>query len=99
MSTTPEGRPAPDERPEPGLDVNTWLESLGALLPAGTLGQIGPDDRAALLDLARVAAHQSHRTAAPISTYLVGLAFAALPRPERLARIREIVARLEADAG
>jgi hypothetical protein len=81
------------------LAVAAWLERLGALLPAGTLDQVGPAERAALLDLARIAAHQSHRRAAPITTYLAGLAFASLPRPVRLARLAELAARLEGDGG
>jgi len=79
------------------LDVESWLGRLGAHLPAGTLDEVGTAERAALLDLARIAAHQSHRRAAPISTYLVGLAFASLPRAERLARIVDLAARLDAE--
>ncbi len=85
----------PDPARTDQVDVETWLGALGALLPAGTLGEAGPEERAALLDLARIAAHRSQRWAAPISTYLVGLAFASLPRAERLARIRALVARLD----
>lgn len=79
-------------------NVEAWLERLGALLPPGTLDEVGTAERAALLDLARIAAHQSHRRAAPISTYLVGLAFASLPRADRLARIADLAARLDAEA-
>jgi hypothetical protein len=91
VSTTPEDRPAP------GLDVDGWLHLLGGELPGGTMDEIGPEERAALLDLARVAAHRSHRSAAPITTYLAGVAFARLPRPTRLARIRDLVARLDTE--
>ena len=80
------------------VDVETWLDALAALLQAGTLLEAGPEERVALLDLARIAAHRSQRWAAPISTYLVGLAFASLPRAERLERIRGLVARLDAEA-
>ena len=52
-----------------------------------------------LLDLARIAAHQSQRRAAPIATYLGGLAFASLPRAERLSRIAGLAARLAIDEG
>jgi hypothetical protein len=81
------------------LAVAAWLERLGGLLPAGTLDEVGPAERAALLDLARIAAHQSHRRAAPITTYLVALAFAPLSRPERLTRLTELAARLEGEGG
>jgi len=81
------------------VDVETWLQALGALLPAGTLEQDGPEERVALLDLARIAAHRSQRWAAPISAYLVGLAFASLPRAERLDRIQALVAQLDGGAG
>lgn len=64
---------------------------------AGTLDLIGSDERAVLLDLVKIAAHRSHRTAAPISTYLVGLAFAELSRAERLARLRAVVASLDVE--
>jgi len=75
--------------------IDEWLAELGALLPAEVLDEAGPAERALLLDLARIAAHRSHRSAAPISTYLVGLAFAPLPRERRLAGLRELVERLE----
>ena len=81
------------------LDVEAWLDRLGALLPPGTLEEVGTAEQAALLDLARIAAHQSQRRAAPIATYLVGIAFASLPRAERLARIADLAARLATDEG
>lgn len=81
------------------LDVDEWLGQLGALLPTGALEEAGPEERAVLLDLARVAAHRSQRWAAPISTYLVGFAFAPLPRAERRDRIRALVAQLDVEAG
>jgi Domain of unknown function (DUF6457) len=77
--------------------VEAWLGELVALLPAGSaaLDEIGPAERAVLLDLARVAAHRSHRIAAPMTTYLVGLVLGTTPRPERLAKMRELVDRLD----
>lgn len=41
-----------------------------------TLGTEGDIDTKALLDVARVAAHKVERRAAPITTYLMGLAVA-----------------------
>ena len=90
---SPQG-PSPTDK----VDVETWLRTLGALFPPGTLEEAVPEERVALLDLARVAAHRSERWAAPISTYLVGLAFASLPRAERRDRIRALVATLEVTA-
>lgn len=81
------------------VDVETWLDELGALLPAGCLAEAGSEERAALLDLARIAAHRSQRWAAPISTYLVGVSFASLPRADRLERIRALVAQLDVEVG
>ncbi len=81
------------------VDVETWLGELGALLPAGILAEAGSEERAALLDLARIAAHRSQRWAAPISTYLVGVSFASLPRADRLERMRAIVAQLDVEVG
>lgn len=85
-----------DERlgAEPGT-VEAWLAELAERLPPGVINEVGAAERAVLLDLARIAAHSSHRTAAPISTYLVGLALAPLRRSERLARMRELVDRLD----
>ena len=44
----------------------------------------------------RGAAHPSERIAAPITTYLAGVAFAGLAPAERLARLRGLLAELEA---
>ncbi|MDA8238101.1 MAG: DUF6457 domain-containing protein [Chloroflexi bacterium] len=82
--------------PIPPLDLEAWLDHLAAFLPPDVVAEAGPGERAVLLDLARVAAHGSVRTAAPISTYLAGIALAGLPRTERLARLRALVAALEA---
>jgi hypothetical protein len=78
-----------------GSAIAAWLVELGAALPAGALDEVGEDERAVLLDLARIAAHRSHRSAAPITTYVVGVAFAGLPREDRLARMRALVERLD----
>jgi hypothetical protein len=55
-------------------------------------------ERAGLLDLARVAAHASERISAPLTTYMVGLAIADVPSPERAARIAALVQRLDQSA-
>ena len=80
---------------QPPLDLEAWLARLDALMPGGVVDQAGPEERTVLLDLARIAAHGSERIAAPITTYLAGVAFAALPRAERLERLRELARTLE----
>lgn len=62
---------------------------------AGGGPELGADERDALLDLARIAAHTSERWTAPLSTFLVGLRYAALPADERGARLRALVERLD----
>jgi len=53
--------------------VDAWLTEA-----AGRLGlseaDLGPDDETTLLDQARIAAHESARTNAPLYCYLLGLA-------------------------
>ena len=77
------------------LGLAEWLDVLGNRLPPGAVDQVGAAEYAALLDLARIAAHRSERIAAPISTFVVGLVWADLPRAERLARLRELVTALD----
>ena len=86
------------DEPDAGLppEVREWLDRLGAELPPGTLDQIASHElQAAILDLARVAAHRSARMAAPLSTYLAAIAYASLPARECVDRIRDLVARLD----
>jgi len=84
------------DRPAPAVAAEAWLEMVRQLLSgdAGTL-PLDAAERAALLDLARVAAHTSERIAAPLSTYLAGLALASIPAAERAERIAALVRRLE----
>lgn len=83
------------EAAQPTLDLEGWLARLDDLLPAGMVAEAGADEMTVLLDLARIAAHGSERIAAPITTYLAGVAFANLPRAERLAHLRELARALE----
>ncbi len=76
-------------------DIEAWLRRLAAVLPSGTLDELGSEERVALLDLARIAAHQSHRSAAPITTYLIGLTVAGLPRAARLERLLALARELD----
>jgi hypothetical protein len=75
------------------LALSAWLDRLARLLPASAPSVTNAEE-AAILDLARLAAHQSVRIAAPISTYLVGLAYASLEPVERARALQGLVARL-----
>lgn len=86
------------DRTAPGIAPAGWLDRLIVELGVEGISPPTPAETRALLDLARVAAHASERIAAPLSTYLVGVAFAALPTAERADRIAALVAVLEADA-
>lgn len=77
------------------VSLDAWLERLRTQLPAGASLTISGAESAALLDLARVAAHTSERIAAPLSTFLVGVAFGGLPEGVRATRIAELVRSLE----
>ncbi len=78
------------------LGLEAWLARISELLAVDVADGVGPAERAVLLDLARVAAHRSERIAAPITTYLAGAALAGLAPAERLARLRGLLAALEA---
>jgi len=84
------------DRPAPAIAAEAWLEMVRDLLSgdAETL-PLEAAERAALLDLARVAAHTSDRITAPLSTYLAGLALASIPAAERAEQIAALVRRLE----
>ncbi len=77
-----------------GMALDRWLElvehTLGAPLPA-----VAQEERALLLDLARVAARRCDRIAAPITAYAVGAALASTDAGERAARLERLVADLE----
>ena len=84
-----------DDATPPMPDIDGWLQRLEATLPPGTVDEAGPEERSVLLDLARIAAHESHRSAAPITTYLIGLVVAGHPRAARLERLRAIARELD----
>jgi len=83
VTTTPPGTPAPGT-PAPGTPAPEWVRRFADLL-----GTTPPTDEEvdALLALAGVAAHASERTAAPLSTWLVGRAGVA-PREAKAAAAR-----------
>ena len=61
---------------------------------AGELGvRLDEGDVRAILDLARVVAHQVERPAAPVTSFLVGLAVGAgIPLDEAAGRVRALAA-------
>lgn len=79
------------------MSVDAWLDRFAAELPGEMDASLSDDDREALLDLARVAAHRSERIAAPLTTFLLGLALAGSSREDWPARIRTMVERLDRD--
>ncbi len=83
------------ERSASGVPVADWLARLIDLLPEGGWTAPSPDETRALLDLARVAARASERVAAPLSTFLVGVAYASLPSAERASAVARLVETLE----
>lgn len=86
----------PGDRPTgEAIPLTVWLEELAETLsPSGGPGP-SEEENAALLDIARIAAHSSERIAAPLSTYMAGLACAKLPSAERAEALRSLVRRLE----
>jgi len=58
---------------------------------------LSPDERTAVLDLARVVAHGVERSAAPIASYAVGRIVAQADADERLALLHALIERIEAE--
>jgi hypothetical protein len=87
----------PGDRPaSEGIPLADWLEKLGGILgPSGGPG-LSDEEQTALLDIARIAAHTSERIAAPLSTFMAGLACAELPPRERATALRSLAEQLEA---
>lgn len=81
------------------MSPEEWFDRLSAALPDAAGLNVTVQEREALLDLARVAAHTSERWVAPISTFLAGVALGAAPPRERLRVIQQVVAELQAFAG
>lgn len=76
------------------MEPERWLARLRATLPGGVL-DVTEAERHALLDLARIAAHGSERWAAPVATFLAGVAYAEVPAPDRADALRALVTELE----
>ena len=82
-----------------GMSSDEWMERVRQALGSADPGiDLGPDEREAILDLARVAAHTSERIAAPLTAFVVGAALRDLAMPARIERLRALTAALEPDA-
>jgi Domain of unknown function (DUF6457) len=76
--------------------LQNWIDAAAAELGV----RLDEADVRAILDLARITAHQVERPAAPVTSFLVGLAVGAgLPLPEAAGRVRELAASWAAPAG
>jgi hypothetical protein len=69
-------------------DVEQWTVELAEALGLGADAEV---DIAGVLDLARLAAHEVARPAAPLTTFLAGF---ALARGANLEQVVDVVARL-----
>ena len=88
----------PEDSPisEP-IPLEAWLQRLANILgPEGGPG-LSDDEQAAILDVARLAAHKSERIAAPLTTFMAGFACAELQPWERAEALRSLVEQLEAE--
>jgi len=87
----------PDDSPVSGpIPLEAWLQRLANIMgPAGGPG-LSDDEQAAILDVARLAAHKSERIAAPLTTFMAGLACAELQPWERAETLQSLVEQLEA---
>lgn len=72
------------DQPQTPADLDAWAAQVATVLGVADIGvEVG-----AVLDLARDAAHGVARPAAPLTTYLVGLAVGrGLPYAEAVARV------------
>jgi hypothetical protein len=78
----------------PGIPISDWMAAVAHWVPDELEGRLSAGEIAALLALAREAAHRSERKAAPLTTFLAGVAVSGLRGPAREARIRELTAAL-----
>jgi hypothetical protein len=83
-----------EQTPTP-VQLHDWLDQVRRLLPSDADLSLSDAEQRALLDVARIAAHRSERIAAPLSTFLVGLALGGLARGERRGRLADLVHQLE----
>ncbi len=81
-------------RESTAIPLEAWLDLLLAELPADS-PRPAAAEQAAILDLARVAAHASERIAAPISAFMAGMALASRGGDERAAALQTLVRKIE----
>jgi hypothetical protein len=84
--------PGPDDVAA-GLPLDDWLERVRSAIGAGA-PDLGPDEREALLQLTRLAAHASERVAGPLTVYLLGMSVAGRDAESRQDAIEELMGRL-----
>ncbi len=84
-----------------GLRLDEWLDAVrDELVAAGTEAPVVTrDEQRALLEMARIAAHRSERIAAPITSFLLGLALAGRDPAARAEAIGRLAGRLEERPG
>jgi hypothetical protein len=75
-------------------ELNEFIERVRALLGPNP-PSIGEGEVEAVLELARVAAHSAERRAAPVTTYLAGMAVAGAAPEAREAFLDDLVVKLE----
>jgi hypothetical protein len=76
------------------MSLAEWMGRLRATLGEEPGIDLSAEEERLILELARIAAHTSERIAAPLTTFVAGLALADLPRAERAQRLRDLVAEL-----
>lgn len=82
----------------PGMPLDQWLERLRmALGPADPGIELGMEERDAILELARVAAHRCERIAAPLTAFIVGAALRDLAQPGRIEMIQAVTRTLSGE--
>ena len=72
-----------------------WIAGFADQLPAGSGGVPATEEQRLILELSRVAAHGSERIAAPIASYMVGMALAQRDTGSRLTELRRLIETLE----
>lgn len=78
------------------ISLDQWIERVRTALGAADPGiDLGPEERDAILDLARVAARGSERIAAPLTAFIVGAAFRDMAHPARTEHIQALTKALE----
>ncbi len=78
----------------PLIARHEWLGGLASDPVVGDY-RLTDEEVDAVLDLARVAAHASERSAAPLAAFMAGMAVADRSVAERVQAIRSLIARIE----